>query len=93
MESQTNEIFVHPQCPDCTGVIEQFNADPSQFDGAELLDVTDIRNLKKFLIYRDNLPGYGDVVKQGKIGVPSKVIGGETVEFETIVESTGLSEL
>lgn len=77
----TTEIFVHPQCPDCTGVIEQFNADPAQFGGAELLDVTDIRNLKKFLTYRDNLPGYDDVVKQGKIGVPSKVTAVTTVEF------------
>lgn len=75
------EIFVHPQCPDCTGVIEQYNANPAQFGGAELLDVTDIRNLKRFLTYRDSLDGYVEIRAAGKIGVPSKVIDGEAVEF------------
>ena len=46
-----------------------------------LLDITDIRNLKKFLGYRDSLPGYKQIAEQGKIGVPSKVINGEIVEF------------
>lgn len=81
MEPTTTEIFVHHQCPHCAGVIEQFNADPSQFGDAVLLDITDIRNLKQFLGYRDSLPGFKDIVEQGKIGVPSKVVGGTTVEF------------
>ena len=75
------EIFVHHQCPHCAGVIKQFNTDPSQFDGAVLLDVTDIRNLKQFLIYRDELDGYAPIRAAGKIGVPSKVIDGAEVEF------------
>lgn len=62
-------------------MIEQFNADPSQFGDAELLDVTDIRNLKRFLTYRDALAGYAEVKAAGKIGVPSKVIDGAAVEF------------
>lgn len=81
MESSTDEILVHHQCPHCAGVIEQFKTDPGQFGDAALLDVTDIRNLKKFLNYRDTLPGYKDIVELGKIGVPSKVIGRKTVEF------------
>lgn len=81
METGNVEIFVHPQCPDCSDVIAKFEQDPSQFGGAELLDVTDIRNLKRFLAYRDQLGGYEQVRSAGKIGVPSKVIGGATVEF------------
>lgn len=75
------EIFVHPQCPDCSDVIAKFEQDPSQFGGAELLDVTDIRNLKRFLSYRDSLDGYVEIRAAGKIGVPSKVIDGAAVEF------------
>ena len=51
------EIFVHPDCPDCTDVIAQFKADPQAFGDAELLDVTNLRNLKRFLTLRDSLDG------------------------------------
>lgn len=81
MQPHTEEIFVHHQCPHCAGVIEQFKSDHDRFGGAVLLDITDIRNLKTFLEYRDSLAGYKEIVEQGKIGVPSKVIGGTTVEF------------
>ena len=75
------EIFVHPDCPDCTDVIAQFKADPQAFGDAELLDVTNLRNLKRFLTLRDSLDGFADVRAAGKIGVPSKVIDGPTVEL------------
>ena len=74
MEPHAAETFVHPQCPHCAKVIEKF-------DAAVLSDITDIRNLKQFLAYRDSLDGYADIRSQGKIGVPSKVIDGATVEF------------
>lgn len=75
------EIFVHPDCPDCTDVIAQFRADPQAFGDAELLDVTNLPNLKRFLTLRDSLDGFADVRAAGKIGVPSKVIDGTTVEL------------
>lgn len=77
----STEIFVHPDCPDCTDVIAQFQADPQVFCDAELLDVTNLPNLKRFLTLRDSLDGFADVRATGKIGVPSKVIDGTTVEF------------
>ena len=80
-ETARVEIFVHHQCPHCADVIAQYAADPEQFGGAEMLDVTDIRNLKRFLTYRDALDGYAQIKAAGKIGVPSKVIGGQHVEF------------
>ncbi|PLA38088.1 hypothetical protein CYJ46_06100 [Corynebacterium coyleae] len=75
------EIFVHPDCPDCTDVIAQFKADSQAFGDAELLDVTNLPNLKRFLTLRDSLDGFADVRAAGKIGVPSKVIDGTTVEL------------
>ena len=75
------EVFVHPDCPDCTDVIAQFKADPQAFGDAELLDVTNLPNLKRFLTLRDSLDGFADVRAAGKIGVPSKVIDGTTVEL------------
>ena len=75
------EIFVHPDCPDCTDIIAQFKADPQAFGDAELLDVTNLPNLKRVLTLRDSLDGFADVRAAGKIGVPSKVIDGTTVEL------------
>lgn len=77
----STEIFVHPDCPDCTDVIAQFQTDSQVFGDSELLDVTNLPNLKRFLTLRDSLDGFADVRATGKIGVPSKVIDGTTVEF------------
>ena len=68
------EIFVHLSCPHCASVIERYG-------GAPLRDITDIRTLKQFLAYRDQLGGFAEVKAAGKIGVPSKVIDGAAVEF------------
>ncbi|MGS1092912.1 hypothetical protein [Corynebacterium sanguinis] len=55
MQTHADEIFVHHQCPHCVSVIKDFNADSGRYGGAELLDITYIRNLKRFLAYRDTL--------------------------------------
>lgn len=75
------EIFVHPDCPDCTGVIAECNDSPNSFGDAELVDVTELGGLKRFLHYRDRLSGYAAARDAGKIGVPSKVLDGTTVEL------------
>ena len=75
------EIFVHPDCPDCADVIAEYNDNSQSFGDAELLDVTELGNLKRFLHYRDRLSGFAAVRDAGKIGVPSKVLDGTTVEF------------
>ncbi|MCP1387527.1 hypothetical protein M5J20_04910 [Corynebacterium sp. TA-R-1] len=72
------EIFVHDQCPHCAGVIAGFKPEP----GVELVNINgSLPALKRFLAYRDALDGYTEVKTAGKVGVPSKVIDGERVEF------------
>ena len=44
-------MFVHLSCPHCASVIERYG-------GAPLRDITDIRTLKQFLAYRDQLGGF-----------------------------------
>lgn len=80
-EEKRTEIFIHPDCPDCASAITAYNDNPDRFGDAGLYDVTELGNLKRFLQYRDRLPGYAAVREAGKIGVPSKVIGGTVVEF------------
>ena len=75
------EIFVHPDCPDCADVIAEYNDNSQSFGDAELVDVTELGSLKRFLHYRDRLSGYAAARDAGKIGVPSKVLDGTTVEF------------
>ncbi|MGV0434694.1 hypothetical protein ACUY3H_07035 [Corynebacterium ureicelerivorans] len=75
------EIFVHPDCPDCADVIADYNDNPNNFEDAELYDVAELGSLKRFLHYRDRLSGYAATRDAGKVGVPSKVIDGTAVEY------------
>ena len=43
------EIFVSKLCPDCTEIIEDYNNDSKNFQGCEIIDITDsMINLKRF---------------------------------------------
>lgn len=77
------EIFVSEKCPHCSKVIENYEKDKNFYgEGARLININGpLANLKKFLVYRDRLEGYEQIKKQGKIGVPSKVIDGKEVSF------------
>ncbi len=82
MEKKTTEIFVSDKCPHCQNVIEDFNANPNNYEECELINITEsMANLKRFLKYRDDLEGYKEVKASGKVGVPSKVLDGVEVEF------------
>lgn len=53
------EIFVSKLCPDCTEIIENYNNDSKNFQGCEIIDITDsMINLKRFLAYRDNFNAF-----------------------------------
>lgn len=41
------EIFVSKLCPDCTEIIENYKNNPKNFQGCEIIDITDsMINLK-----------------------------------------------
>ena len=76
------EVFVSEMCPHCEKVIEDFKANPDKLEDERLIDINkSLANLKRFLKYRDNLDGYKEIKDSGRVGVPSKVINGERVEF------------
>ena len=76
------EIFVSNKCPHCKAIIEDYGQNPEKYEGIEVIDINEnMYSLKRFLRYRDDLPGYDEVKAAGKVGVPSKVIDGKEVEF------------
>lgn len=76
------EIFVSKLCPDCTEIIEDYNNDSKNFQGCELIDITDsIINLKRFLAYRDNFNAFEEKIKTNQVGIPVKIIDKKKIEF------------
>lgn len=80
--NKTIEIFVSDKCPFCHPVIEDYQNNPEKYEGAEVININEsMKNLKRFLRYRDHLEGYKEVIEEGSVGVPSKVTDGNEVEF------------
>lgn len=77
------EIFVSEKCPHCTEVIKNHEKDENFYgEGAKLINIDGLlSNLEKFLSYRDKLEGYDQIKRDGKIGIPSKVLDGKEVSF------------
>lgn len=76
------EIFVSKLCPDCTEIIENYNKNPKNFQGCEIIDITDsMINLKRFLTYRDNFNTFEEKIKTNQVGIPVKITDKKDVEF------------
>ena len=76
------EIFVSKLCTDCTEIIEDYNSDSKNFQGCEIIDITDsMINLKRFLAYRDNFNAFEEKIKTNQVGIPVKITDKKEVEF------------
>lgn len=61
------KVYVMESCPDCVEVKARYKDDP----GYELVDIgQQARNLKEFLVLRDNHPAFVKVRERGNIGIP-----------------------
>lgn len=80
--SEKIEIFVSDKCPDCTLIMADRTKNPEKYEGISFYNITDnMANLKRFLYFRDRLEGYEEAREAGRVGVPSKVINENEVEF------------
>ncbi|MDU0894420.1 Glutaredoxin-related protein [Anaerococcus octavius] len=76
------EIFVSDKCPHCQRVFKDYEANPDKYDGIEIVNISEsLPNLKRLLKYRDTLDGYKDVREESRIGIPSRVVDSEKVDF------------
>lgn len=78
------ELFISDKCIHCRNLMEKEKENPKYTidKEVEIINITDsMANLKRFLAYRDNLEGYEDAKKDGKVGVPSMVKDEKEVEF------------
>lgn len=61
------KIYVMESCPDCSEAKKLFAGNPDY----ELIDIgRQARNLKEFLVLRDNHPAFAKVRERGTIGIP-----------------------
>lgn len=75
-------LFVSDLCPDCEGILQKIKEGSEKYTEYDVVNITSsMPSLKLFLKYRDTLPGYEEVRKTHKAGVPSVVIGESEVEF------------
>ena len=76
------EIFVSDKCPHCQRVFKDKEANPDKYEGIDVSNISEsLPNLKRLLKYRDTLDGYKDVREESRIGIPSRVVDSEKVDF------------
>ena len=61
-------IYGSMQCPDCVECCKDLDAAGIQYTFIEFSD--NLKNLKEFLVIRDNNPVFKEVKREGKIGIP-----------------------
>ena len=72
------KVFVMSSCPDCAAVKSAANGDTR----LQLIDIGEhVRNLKQFLMLRDNHPAFDRVKQRGAIGIPCFVLEDGSVKF------------
>lgn len=65
-------------CPDCASIKQQAQGDPR----FQLIDIGEqARNLKEFLMLRDNSPAFDKVRQRGTIGIPCFVLEDGSITF------------
>lgn len=75
-------LFVSDLCPDCAGILQKIKEGSEKYTEYDVVNITSsMPSLKLFLKYRDTLPGFDEVRKSHRAGVPSVVIGENEVEF------------
>lgn len=74
-------VFGSPQCPDCVVLKDMLEKADVRFT---FIDVQDsLGKLKMFLKYRDTLPAFDEVKRNGSVGIPFVVVNdGEWVSLE-----------
>lgn len=74
------KIYGSMLCPDCVQCREDLDKKGISY---EYLDFSDsLRNLKEFLLLRDNNPAFASVKEEGKIGIPCILFPDGTVTLE-----------
>ena len=72
------KVFVMQTCPDCASIKQQAQGDPR----FQLIDIGEqARNLKEFLMLRDNNPAFNSVRQRGSVGIPCFVLEDGTITF------------
>ena len=86
------KIYGSAKCPDCINCKANFDEYKIEYEFIEILD--NLKNLKRFLYYRDNYPKIFDrLIEIGDIGVPAIVDEDDNVftDWEAYLKNLGLN--
>ena len=74
-------VFGNENCPDCMALKEALDANEIRYSYIDILD--SLGKLKMFLKYRDTLPEYEAVRRNGSVGIPFILVNdGEWISLE-----------
>ena len=78
-------IYGSMMCPDCVACTEALDLAGVSYTFCDFAD--DLKNLKEFLVIRDQNAAFETVKKSGKIGIPCIVFpdGRITLDWESII--------
>ena len=85
-------IYGSSKCPDCINCKANFDEYKIEYEFIDILD--NLKNLKKFLYYRDNYPNvFNRLIKIGDIGLPAIVDEFNNVftDWEAYLKEKGLN--
>lgn len=76
------KIFVSKLCPDCNEIIKNYEKNPKNNEGTEIIDITEsMANLKRFLAYRDSEEAFKEKIKTNQVGIPVKIDDKKDINF------------
>ena len=88
------KIYGSAKCPDCINCKANFDEYKIEYEFIEILD--NLKNLKRFLYYRDNYPKiFNRLIEIGDIGVPAIVDEDDNVftDWESYLKNLGLNPI
>ena len=74
-------VFGNQNCPDCVALKEALEASDIRFSFIDIMD--SLGKLKMFLKYRDTLPEFEEVRRNGSVGIPLLLVNdGEWISLD-----------
>lgn len=80
------KVYGMKTCPDCSYIYDQIKDKASEYEYVEIGE--HVKNLKEFLIARDNNPIFKDCKSNGSVGIPYFVL--EDGKISLTPEDVGL---
>ncbi len=77
------KVYGNDNCPTCLALKKDLNSKNMEFEYLDILG--SLTNLKQYLFYRDNHPGFEQYKKNQKFGIPLVIVDDDG-EIDVLIE-------